>query len=230
MAVSVTISAVATGQTTATITWGISGVTVGIQPWTVTLSGGGTITPAVIGPNSNGGQTGQTAYVTGLTASTTYTFHIDSETNGAPGPSANASPITTSAPVSAPVWSDQTLGSFQTSVAYSDGVSATNSPTYAVYSGSLPTGISLNTSTGAVTGTPTVSGQSYSFVLSASNAGGTIYTSTFSGTVAAAPTAGKIKVWNGSAWVYGTMKVWNGSAWVTGTVKVYNGSTWTTSV
>ncbi len=48
-----------------------------------------------------------------------------------------------------------------------------NSPTsYALVSGSLPTGLSLNTSTGAITGTPTTAG-SFSADFSASNATGT---------------------------------------------------------
>ena len=129
----------------------------------------------------------------------------------------------------APVWSDNTLGGFQVGVAYSDGVSATNSPTYSVISGALPTGISLNGSTGAVTGTPTVSGQSYSFTLRALNAGGNV-TAAFSGTVAAASTAGRWRVWTGSVWVVAPLKVWNGSAWTDSSVKVWNGSAWVTSV
>lgn len=37
---------------------------------------------------------------------------------------------------------------------------------------------------------------------------------------------GRIKVWNGSAWVAKPVKVWNGSAWVTKPVKRWNGSIW----
>ena len=129
----------------------------------------------------------------------------------------------------APVWSDNTLGGFQVGVAYSDGVSATNSPTYSVISGALPSGISLNGSTGAVTGTPTVSGQSYSFTLRALNAGGNVVQA-FSGAVAAASTAGRWRVWTGSVWVVAPLKVWNGSVWTDSSVKVWNGSAWVTSV
>lgn len=130
-------------------------------------------------------------------------------------------------PTYPPAWIDQTLGGFQAGVAYSDSVSATNSPTYSLISGALPTGISR--SGGALSGTPTVGGQSYSFTLQASNVDGSV-TAAFSGTVAAAPTAGKLKVYNGSSWVYGPVKVYNGTAWVDGSVKVWNGTAWVTSV
>lgn len=130
-----------------------------------------------------------------------------------------------------PSWTDYLLAEFQATVVYSDGVAATNmnySGSYSVSSGSLPTGISLNSSTGAVIGLPTVAGQSYSFNVQASNSYGSIGQA-FSGTVAAAPTAGKIRTWNGTAWVYGPVKVWNGTTWATGTVKVWNGTAWVTS-
>jgi Bacterial Ig-like domain (group 3)/Putative Ig domain len=42
-------------------------------------------------------------------------------------------------------------------------------PTYTVSSGALPTGMVLNPSTGFLTGTPTVGGQSYAFTVTASN-------------------------------------------------------------
>lgn len=131
-----------------------------------------------------------------------------------------------------PSWSDNTLAAFVATVAYSDGVTATNmnySGSYSVSAGSLPTGISLNTSTGAVTGTPATAGQSYSFTITASNSYGSV-SQAFSGTVGAAPTAGTLKVWTGTTWVYAPAKVWNGTTWVAGTVKVWNGTTWVTSV
>ena len=129
-------------------------------------------------------------------------------------------------------WTDNTLST--TTVvegqAYSDGVSATGSSSisYSVSSGSLPTGINLNTSTGAITGTPTSPG-SYTFTIQANNgdSSDTITTSSLNITVEVA--GGFMKVWNGSAWVEAPAKVWNGSAWVEGTVKVWNGSAWVDS-
>ena len=38
--------------------------------------------------------------------------------------------------------------------------------------------------------------------------------------------AGRLKYWNGSAWVLKTLKTWNGSAWVDKTLKASNGVTW----
>jgi hypothetical protein len=162
-----------------------------------------------------------------LSAGTSYTFTIYAES--ASGFDDKSYSFSTDAnPTYPPSWSDNTLGGFQVGVAYSDGVSATNSPTYSVSAGSLPAGISLNTSNGAVTGTPTTAG-SYSFTLRAANGDGAV-TQAFSGTVAAAATAGTWQVWTGSVWVHGPLKVWNGSAWVASSVKVWNGTAWVTSV
>jgi len=168
---------------------------------------------------------------TGLQPGTLYYFYWsaqDSDNNTNSGyayfATDNAPP-----PTYPPVWTDNTLAGFTAGSPYSDGVSATNSPTYSVISGALPTGISLNSSTGAVTGTPTTGGQSYSFTIRAINADGNV-TQAFSGTVAAAVTAGKVKVYEATgAWVYGTVKVWNGSTWAAGLVKVWNGSSWVQS-
>ena len=57
---------------------------------------------------------------------------------------------------------------------YNDAVSATGYPvpTYSVTSGSLPAGLTLNQTTGALTGTPTVTGI-YNFTITAANSVGT---------------------------------------------------------
>lgn len=81
-----------------------------------------------------------------------------------------------------PIWSDTTLATPTYNVSYSDGVSATtadnSSITYSLASGSLPSGFSLNSSTGAVTGTYTtpvnVSTSPFSFTIRAKNASGYI--------------------------------------------------------
>ena len=168
------------------------------------------------------------ATVTGLSPNTSYTFNFGGidKLNETGGQSYSFS--TDPVPSNPPSWSDNTLAGFVATVAYSDGVSATNSPTYSVSAGSLPAGISLNTSTGAVTGTPTTAG-SYSFTLRAANGDGAV-TQAFSGSVAVAPSAGKWRVWTGSVWVVGPLKVWNGTAWVDSSVKVWNGTAWVTSV
>jgi len=161
-------------------------------------------------------------HITDPPSNTTYTTSISGTAPSAPPPP----------PTYPPSWSDNTLGGFQADVAYSDGVSATNmnySGSYSVSSGSLPSGISLNSSSGAVTGTPTTAGQSYSFTITAGNSYGST-SQAFSGTVAASPTAGKLRVWTGTTWVVAPAKVWDGSTWVSGSVKVWNGTTWVTSV
>ena len=60
-----------------------------------------------------------------------------------------------------------------TGTAYTGTVAATGSPapTYAVTSGSLPDGLTLNADTGAITGTPTTAG-TYDFTITASNSEG----------------------------------------------------------
>lgn len=183
----------------------------------------------ISGPYVNGSGPGSVSC--GGSASQSYTVIVGTTSGSyadgtSVGGSAPACPVNPTYP---PAWTDQVLAGFQAGVSYSDGVSATNSPSYSVSSGSLPSGISLNTGSGAVTGVPSTAGQSYSFVLRAANGDGAV-TASFSGTVGVAPTAGKWQVWTGSTWVFGPVKVWDGSTWVTGSVKVWNGTAWVSSV
>ncbi len=175
---------------------------------------------AACGSGSYGVSIGWSETINGTPTSGTFTFSGQVPACTTPPP-----------PTYPPSWTDLSIGPFQAGVAYSDGVSASNmnySGSYSI-SGGLPAGISFNASTGAITGTPTASGQSYNFMVYASNSYGTINSPSFTGIVAAPATTGKAKVWNGSAWVYGAAKVWDGSSWVTGTAKVWNGSAWVTS-
>jgi hypothetical protein len=126
-------------------------------------------------------------------------------------------------------WSDQILTTTTVRVnqAYSDSVTASNAASYALETaGTLPTGIALNTGTGAITGTPTTAG-TYNFKVVASNASTptaeTITTDLL--TILVEPSAGGA-VWNGTAWVPSVFKVWNGSIWEEAPVKVWNGSIW----
>lgn len=126
-------------------------------------------------------------------------------------------------PPPAPAFGDNSVvSSASVGVVYNDEVTATNSPTYSVVAApnNLPPGLTLNTSTGAITGTPTTPG-AYSFVIRASNAGGSVDTPTLTITVTSAA-----KVWNGTAFVSGLANVWNGTAFVSGTIRVWNGSAW----
>ncbi len=74
--------------------------------------------------------------------------------------------------------------------AYSQAVASSGGAapvTFAVSAGSLPTGLSLNASTGAIAGTPTAPG-AYGFTIQAVDANGVTATRAFSGTIAAALT------------------------------------------
>ncbi|MFM5968908.1 MAG: Ig domain-containing protein [Micrococcales bacterium] len=180
------------------------------------------------GPSSvSCGSSASQTYEVELTRSSPYSVIYQSTTISGSAP---ACPPPPSYP---PSWTDNTLAGFQANVAYSDGVSATNmnyGGSYSVSAGSLPSGISLNSSTGAVTGTPTTAGQSYSFTITASNSYPPSISQTFSGTVAAAPTAGYMAVYNGTSFVKGPVKVFNGTVWSSGAAYIYNGSTWVKSV
>jgi hypothetical protein len=120
-----------------------------------------------------------------------------------------------------PVFSDGSVNSSaRVGIAYSDGVTASEAASYSVFSGALPGGLSLNSSTGAITGTPTTPG-TFTFVLRATNITGSTNTGTLTITVISAA-----RVWNGTAFVSGQARVWNGTAFVTGTIRVWDGTTW----
>ena len=112
------------------------------------------------------------------------------------------------------------------------GGAVTPTWTYAVESGSLPTGLSLNTSTGEITGTPTTAG-AYNFAISLSNqdydatyyTSGKVSTETQTVTIGSGIATGP-QVYNGTSFIRSTAKVWDGSAWVSTVTKVYDGSTW----
>ncbi|MEY3805486.1 MAG: hypothetical protein RIR69_298 [Actinomycetota bacterium] len=72
-------------------------------------------------------------------------------------------------------WADGTVQSAIVGKSYSDGVLANGTPvpTYSVTSGSLPTGLTLNATTGTITGTPTQSGM-FNFTISATNSVGVL--------------------------------------------------------
>jgi len=88
---------------------------------------------------------------------------------------------------SIPVWFDASLESGQVGVAYRGYVAATVAPSegYSVTSGALPAGLSLDSVSGAVTGTPTTAG-TFAFTLTATNAYGSVSRG-FSVVIAPAP-------------------------------------------
>ncbi|MET0467886.1 MAG: Ig domain-containing protein [Aeromicrobium sp.] len=88
-----------------------------------------------------------------------------------------------------PQWVDTTLGKLRAGDAFTDGVlaSGTPSPTYAVTAGKLPKGLVLNTTTGAITGTPEKGG-AFAFTVTADNGVGRPITHRFTGSVAKSAT------------------------------------------
>jgi hypothetical protein len=122
-----------------------------------------------------------------------------------------------------PSFSDSTVNSSaRIGIAYSDGVSASETSSYSVVAApnNLPPGLSLNTSTGAITGTPTTPG-TYSFRIRATNVTGSTDTAVLTITAISAA-----RVWNGTSFVSGLVNVWNGTSFVSGTIRVWNGSAW----
>ena len=79
--------------------------------------------------------------------------------------------IQSTALVAAPVWTDDQLVDYESGVAYSDGISASGTGVTYYLDDSLPTGLSLNPSTGAITGTPDDEGL-YEFEVCAANGSG----------------------------------------------------------
>jgi hypothetical protein len=161
----------------------------------------------------------------GVPAGSTLSITGTNDPKGSMGIATASGTFTTQSapPPPAPVFSDATVASSASiGIAYSDGVAASNSPSYSVIAApnNLPPGLTLNTSTGTITGTPTTPG-AYSFVIRASNAGGSVDTGTLTITVVSAA-----RVWNGTAFVPGLANVWNGTAFVSGILKVWDGSNW----
>jgi hypothetical protein len=109
----------------------------------------------------------------------TYTFTMTAtNAGGTSAPATFTITITTAPPV---VSAGSPTGT--TGTAFSYTISATNSPTsYAVATGTLPAGLTLNTTTGVISGTPTVAGSS-SVTVTATNPGGTSAAATISFTI-----------------------------------------------
>lgn len=122
-----------------------------------------------------------------------------------------------------PAWPSPlpTLAQFIAGQPYTDAITASNmgSGTYSIYSGSLPGGISINSATGALSGTVSTASD-YSFTVSATNGSGTI-TQNYSGTI-----SGILRVRQNEAWVKSIAKKREGEIWKPGTVRVWSNGTW----
>jgi hypothetical protein len=90
---------------------------------------------------------------------------------------------------------------------------------YSISAGSLPGGISINSSTGELTGTVTT-GADYSFTVLATNNSGTA-SQAYSGSI-----TGILRVRQAEGWVKAVAKKREGEIWKPGTVRVWSNGTW----
>jgi len=161
-----TIGTATAGNTTATVTF-TAPVTDGgstITGFTVTSSPGGiTATGA-----------GSPITVTGLINGTEYTFTVTATNavgTGAPSVASNA--VTPNAAGGSPEITSGNSAAFIVGTADSFTPAATNSPTSWAISGTLPVGVTFDTTTGAISGTPATSMVGiYNLTLTATNAAG----------------------------------------------------------
>src|SRR5438876_735847 len=102
------------------------------------------------------------------TTAGTYTVTISATNAGGTG----SATLTLTIKPPTPVITSPLTATGQAGVAFSYQIQATNNPTSFNVTGLLPAGLSVNTSTGLISGTPTTAG-TYSVTISATNAGGT---------------------------------------------------------
>ena len=154
------------------------------SPYTYTISATNSPTSYALASGTLPTGLTMTGGVISGTPTATGSFSVTVTATNAGGTSSPATinfTITVPAPV---VTGSSQSGTVGTAFTYT--ISATNSPTsYAQTGGTLPAGLSLNTSTGVISGTPTTVG-SYSITVTATNAGGTSSAATINFTIVAA--------------------------------------------
>ena len=176
-------------------------------------------------PGLSGGQSGEYYVVQGTpTADGTYQFTLRASNAG--GDSDQAFSIYIS-PQQVPQWTDQSiLTSATVGDSYSDGVSASGADSYSV-SGSLPPGMTLNTSTGSLTASSLTTAGTYPFTIYASNEAGSTQASFTIIVATSVLNGGRRMTDSSSSTQLTTYKRYNGSSWTElTTAKRFNGSIW----
>jgi hypothetical protein len=130
----------------------------------------------------------------------------------------------------APIWGSGTPPSSDDAIeleAKSISLSASNTTSYSITSGSLPAGLSLNSSAGTISGTPSRNSRgTYNLVLTATGAGGTATTNL---KIVVRGAKGVIQIYDTatSEWKEGVVHVYDSatSTWVESLVYTYDSST-----
>ncbi|MCW2646585.1 MAG: hypothetical protein JWP07_2694, partial [Pseudonocardiales bacterium] len=179
-----------------TITAATAGTAAATLTWTAPSTGGSPITGYVvtpyIGATAQAPQTfagtGTTQTLTGLTPGAAYTFTVAAQNVAGTGPASAKSASVT--PNVSPSLSFTAPPAGEVGVPYSRALTVTDGTApfaWSISAGSLPAGLTLNASTGLLSGTPTAAG-SFTFTVRVVDASGQSATKSVTLVVAAAPT------------------------------------------
>jgi autotransporter-associated beta strand protein len=185
-------------------------------PFTYTITSSGVTTPSYSASPLPSGLSvnSSTGVISGTLATTATSTTVGLTATGTGGPAtANLALTITAPPAAAPVISSAaTASGFLTKAFTYQITTSTTSPSstptaYAIATGTLPAGLNLNTTTGAITGTPTGSVGDTVVTYTATNPAGTSAEKTLTITINPAP----LFTWNNTGSVWTT-----GSSWTNG--------------